>query len=229
MFHLIYPYRCPGCDEVVAEPDFCKKCRPQVTPVTEPYCLKCGKLIFDEASEYCADCREKSHYFEAGRAVYVYSGALKMSMYRFKYSNRRSYAKVYARHAMRVQRDWLREIDVDGIVPVPMYEPKRRERGYNQAEVFAKALSVELGVPCFPKLVVRTKKTPPMKTMSRAARVQNLIDAFQYVDSGVKLNRILLVDDIYTTGSTVDAVTKVLLRGGVKEVYVLCTCIGRGQ
>ena len=181
---------------------------------------------------------------------------MKQSIYRFKYANRRRYADAYRDVTLQHPEvsQWLRQINgggfqtedfspvsqgigkgdslqaqpLDLILPIPMYRGKQRIRGYNQAGEFGRALGHGMGVPCDEHVVERVIDTPALKTMTPQQRHQALIQAFQYKKRGVKLNKILLVDDIYTTGTTVDAVARILRDMGAREIYVLCIAIGRG-
>lgn len=210
----------------------------------------------DTTTCLCNDCRSTLHPYDSGRAVFVYEGAMKQSIYRFKYANRRRYADAYRDVTLQHPEvsQWLRQINgggfqtegsspvsqgigkedslqaqpLDLILPIPMYRGKQRIRGYNQAGEFGRALGYGMGVPCDEHVVERVIDTPALKTMTPQQRHQALIQAFQYKKSGVKLNKILLVDDIYTTGTTVDAVARILRDMGAREIYVLCIAIGRG-
>jgi ComF family protein len=108
-----------------------------------------------------------------------------------------------------------------------MYRKKEKRRGYNQAAVFARQLSQKTGIPVA-KAVSRIRDTRPQKELNDTERKNNLKNAFQNGKIIVKYNKILLVDDIYTTGSTADAVSEVLLAAGAEEIYFLCICIGKG-
>ena len=141
-------------------------------------------------------------------------------MYRFKYSNKREYADFYAKEAVRIYGDWIRRKQIEAIVPVPMYRLKEKGRGYNQAAVFARTLGEKMNLPVEKRMVKRIRNTTPQKI--------NLKKAFQLVPNIVKYRKILIVDDIYTTGSTIDAVAEVLLQAGVDEIYFLCISIGEG-
>lgn len=224
-----YPPRCPVCDEILTPGELiCTACEKEACPVTEPVCKKCGKPMEDEKQEYCGDCSKRKHMYKQGKAVFVYRMGIKKSMYRFKYSNRREYAAFYAKRAAEVHGDWIRRRGVEVIVPVPMYIGKKRRRGYNQAEVFARALGREMGIPVETKLVRRVRNTTPQKELSGRERQHNLKNAFQLTQDIVKYTQILLVDDIYTTGSTMDAVTATLLSGGAEDIYYICISIGAG-
>lgn len=226
---LIYPPRCPFCDGLRAfgSEGICEACSKKVKYIREPRCMKCGKQLSREEQEYCGDCGKKRHFFISGRALYDY-GTAASAIYRFKYRGRREYGEVFGEEAAWYMGDYIRRLHPDGIVPVPMYEAKQRRRGYNQAEVLAKAIGRQLGIQVMPDLVKRTRNTKALKTLNPKERLNNLKNAFILVGNGVKLNTIIIVDDIYTTGSTVDAVARVLLDAGVENVYFIALAIGEG-
>ena len=174
------------------------------------------------------DCGKRRHAYCQGKAVFVYQGNIRQSMYRFKYANRREYAAYYAREAAALYQDWVFKNQIEVIVPVPMYRWKKRRRGYNQAETFARALGRELGLPVDAGLVRRVRNTVPQKELNGGQRAANLKNAFQLAADIVKYKKILLVDDIYTTGTTIDTVSEVLLKGGAERIYYICVSIGAG-
>lgn len=226
---IFFPRHCPICDEVIFYgTKICAGCAAKLCYIKEPVCKKCGKQLENEIREYCGDCIRKVHHFVQGKAVFAYRDGMKLSMYRFKYSNKREYADFFAQEAVRRYGKWLLKREIEVIVPVPMYAAKRRSRGYNQAEVFAEALGREIGIPVDKRLVKRVKNTIPQKSLNDRQRKDNLKGAFQVCTNIVKYKKILLVDDIYTTGATVDAVAEVLNGAGTKEVYFLCICAGEG-
>jgi ComF family protein len=208
----------------------CPACEKKLQRVRAPFCMKCGKpLPPGSRREYCGDCERHSHAFTQGRAVFVYQGAVIGSMHRLKYSDRRDYAPVFAREAYRGLHDWIDRIAVDAIIPVPLHRKRRRVRGYNQAELLARELSKLSGVPLETDLLVRTSNTKPQKTLNSSERKNNLKNAFQINKKRVQLEKVLIIDDIYTTGSTVDAAAAALIGAGITKVYVLCICIGGGN
>lgn len=192
----------------------------------EPCCKKCGRGLLSDTMEYCERCQRHSHIFIQAKSVYFYSGEVKSGMYRFKYANRRAYARTYAKTAYLMHERWLKSINPDVIIPVPMFNKKKRERGYNQAEVFAKELSKIVNIPCDSESLIRIRNTTPQKLLDAVQRQENLQSAFQLKDVGVKYKSVLLVDDIFTTGATVDEASKVLLGSGVEKVYVMTVCVG---
>lgn len=227
---IFFPRRCPVCDKVIlCGEKICDSCFARLPYIEEPACKKCGKQLENEWQEYCGDCSRKIHHYCQGKALFSYRDGMKLSMYRFKYSNKREYAGFFAEEAAKKYGRWLEKREIEVIVPVPMYAGKKRSRGYNQAEIFGEALGRETGIPVDKYLVKRVKKTIPQKSLNERQRKDNLKGAFQVRTNIVKYNKIVLVDDIYTTGATVDAIAALLKQAGVNEVYFLCICAGEGD
>ena len=210
LISFVFPRRCPVCDEILITGSYiCEDCRKKISFMKEPVCKRCGKTLEHERQEYCSDCMRKKHYFVQGKAVFEYQEEMKKSMYRFKYSNKREYADYYGIEAVRLYGAWIKRREIEAIVPVPMYIWKKRRRGYNQAEVFANRLGQLLSLPVECNLVKRIRNTRPQKELNDVGRKENLKKAFKIVPNIVKYKKILLIDDIYTTGSTIDAVAEV--------------------
>jgi ComF family protein len=153
---------------------------------------------------------------------------MKMSIYRFKYMGRSEYAKFYARDIYEKLGAEIRRMNGDAFIPIPIHPSRQRERGYNQAEEVSRELSSLFGIPTYTDIVKRVKKTIPQKELNPIERQNNLKKAFNISSNVVKLNKTILIDDIYTTGSTIDAVAAELKRHGVKEVFFVTLCIGEG-
>lgn len=120
----------------------------------------------------------------------------------------------------------MKQRQIEVIVPAPMYLPKKRKRGYNQAECFARAISDLTGIPTTTDLVYRVEDTTPQKALDVNQRKNNLKNAFQKGKNVVQYNCVMVVDDIYTTGSTAEAVARELIKQGTHRVYLLTVCIG---
>ena len=195
--------------------------------------MQCGRPLESRTAEYCYDCNRRHTQEKAairqGKALYLYQGDIKQTMYRFKYANRREYAEFFAEYAVQKYGAWIRQKQIDVLVPVPMYQKKQRIRGYNQAESFAKALSYLTGIPVDAGLVRRIKDTTPQKELDDIERKKNLKSAFQSCENIVQYKQILVVDDIYTTGSTAGAVAEELMRMNSANIYFLSICIGKGM
>ncbi len=226
---LLYPARCPICDQLLGTGGLrmCPACARKVHYLSGPLCCQCGKRLTDREAEYCGDCLRGQHVYTAGRALYEYED-IAPALYRFKYGGCREYAGFFGRELALQLGNYIRSLAPDGLVPVPMYPAKERRRGYNQAELLARALGRELELPVYPRLVCRNRNTRPLKELNYEERVNNLKKAFNLSQNGVKLKTIILVDDIYTTGSTLDQVSAVLLAGCCEKVYFVTLAVGAG-
>ena len=228
---ILYPRNCPICGVLLPYGDYvCSKCAPQLPYVQEPTCLSCGKPVSSREQEYCYDCRIFPKSFRSGLALFLYNEKTRPAMTAFKYKNRRVLSQFFAREIFsRHAADILRR-KPDVLVPVPIHSHKRRLRGYNQAELLARDLSVLLHIPCLSHLLLRTVDTPPQKALRPQARLNNLQDAFMVNPACRKeitgINTVLLIDDIYTTGATMEICTRILHAAGVKNVYIYSVCIG---
>ena len=250
---LLFPTRCIVCDDILSPEEAANRihveCESKLYPIRGVVCMQCGRPIkktFDAESEksayleiyhsyeYCYECQSKlksqsKSKITQGKALYLYRGAIKQTMYRFKYSNKREYAFYFVKEAVCQYGDWIKEKQIQAIVPVPMYKPKERKRGYNQAKTFAKALSELTGLPVLEDAVIRVRETQPLKSLNPIERKNNLKNAFQNGKSIVQYTHILVVDDIYTTGSTAEAVAEELIKQGVGHVYFMSICIGEAM
>lgn len=222
---LLFPSRCAVCDSVVGgKRDICPECKNKLVFLSENVCMKCGKEI-SEYEAYCYDCKRKNHFFDKNVAVFSYP-FIRKSLYRFKYAGRAEYAKFYAKAAVWRHLDEIKEWNARAIIPVPLHKKRLQKRGYNQAKELAKELGKILQIPVLDNLVARQKHTLPMKHLQASKRQNNLKKAFLIMENDVKLNTIILVDDIYTTGATLDELSKELKRAGVKKIYSITVAIG---
>lgn len=226
---LLFPRRCPVCGGVVMPKGhlICPACLGRLSFVSSPVCLKCGKEIENREQEYCGDCLCRKKSFVRGFALLNYDSQAAVSMAAVKYHNKREYLDFYARAAALRFGKQFKQAGIQVIVPVPVHASRRKARGFNQAAVLAEKLSAELGIP-WEELLVRVKKTDPQKGLGSAERLKNLSKAFEAVTEAGDWERVLLVDDIYTTGSTAEICSRALLRAGVKQVFVFAVCIGHG-
>lgn len=226
---LLFPRRCPVCGGVAMPKGrlICLACLKQLSFVSSPACMKCGKEIGSREQEYCADCIRRKKSFTRGFALLNYDSRAAVSMAAVKYHNKREYLDFYARAAALRFEKQFRQAGIQVIVPVPVHASRLKTRGFNQAAVLAEKLSAELGIP-WEELLIRVKKTDPQKSLGSAERLKNLRGAFEAEQEAGKWERVLLVDDIYTTGSTAEICSRALLKTGVKQVFVFAVCIGHG-
>jgi len=242
---IFLPRRCPLCDTILREPQalICEKCRGELpwTAKAEAQCMKCSRPIEDVREAYCQACAKTEHAFEQAYAVFTYEKGMRESVLRMKFENRREYLDFYAQAMAEGSRVFLRTAKPQAVMPVPMYPAKVRRRGYDQCRLLAKKYAELTGLELITDRLVRVRDTQPQKGLTAADRVRNLRDAFAVRPPGQKRReycqrvpsrealpqRVLLLDDIYTTGSTVDACSRALLAAGVEKVFVLALCIAR--
>ena len=238
MEELLFPRRCPFCDRPVsAAPEemfhalACPSCEGAVqklSPVRDVLCLRCGRPMENETQEYCGDCRRGGHVFSRGCAVYRYRD-VSGTIYRFKYNGRAEYADYLGE---QMAQRFLEEFDpglADALVPVPLSAERQRSRGWNQAALLAEVIGKRTGVPVREDLLVRKESTQAMRGVGAQERRRRLKNAFLFTGDDVKSKKYVLVDDIYTTGATIDACSRELLRAGAGGIFFITLAIGTAE
>ncbi len=226
----LFPRRCPVCDRPVkpAGALVCADCGNVLQYVSGPVCLKCGKALSDGGQEYCFDCSHKKHAYDRGVSLYRY-GSVRDCVYRFKYGGRQEYAAFLgdelARHLGRQILEWKPQ----ALIPVPLHPKRMKKRGYNQAGLLADRLGERLGIPVLSDWLVRGKNTAPQKLLDGQERQNNLKKAFKIGRNDVELKTIVIIDDIYTTGSTIDEIARTCRFAGVEKIYFAALSIGNGM
>ena len=227
---LLYPARCPVCHGVIrGQGEVCTVCRKRLPYLKEPKCKKCGKEIGKDEQEYCSDCQRFQHSFDRGASVFAYDPVMRRSISMFKYHNRREYASFYAGEMYRNCEHLIRYYAPEVILPVPIHQYKKRQRGFNQAELVARELGKMLNLPVDTNYLMRVEKTTPQKELTRQQRKVNLCQAFAIREKRKYYERVLLVDDIYTTGATIDAISEILRENQTKIIFFLTICVGRND
>ncbi|MCW8862370.1 MAG: ComF family protein [Rhodospirillales bacterium] len=220
---ILFPPQCMNCRApVVAAGTLCASCWSAVSFIAEPYCDACG-LPFDlplEGAVLCGGCIAHRPAFDRARAVFRYDAAARPMILGFKHGDATEHAPAFAEWMARAGGDLLDTADL--IVPVPLHWSRLFRRRYNQAALLAHALGGLSGLPVIPDLLVRHRRTPPLGRMSPDARRRVLGGAIDLRRQGdVSGKRVLLVDDVMTTGTTVSACAKVMRRGGAEGVDVI--------
>ena len=231
LLDLFYPRRCPICEEILAfrEGRICTVCRKRLPYIKEPFCKKCGKPVGREEQELCQDCGKIQHGFVCGRSVFLYEKAFRRSVNRMKFQNRREYLDFYAEEMAKAGETYLSRWKPAVIIPVPMNRKKRRERGFDQSRLLAVRLARLTGIPVNTKSLVRIRYTLPQKDLDARQRKENLKDAFTLRKQAHIPEPVLLVDDIYTTGATIDEICKTLRKNQIRRIYFLALCTGKGK
>lgn len=229
ILRLLYPPRCAVCDRLLGfqEDGCCKDCQGKLPWLAGAVCMKCGRPLPKQEQEYCSDCQVHRHYFDQGRAAFLYYGGLRKSVYRMKFQNRRDYLPFYGEAVFWAVEGQLRRWRPEQIIPVPMHPKKKRIRGYNQSELLAEELGRRCDVMVNKTLLKCIVRTDEQKKLDRQGRLENLRGIF-LADSSQKMpSRVLIVDDVYTTGSTMDEISRTLKEAGVRQVYFAVLCTGR--
>lgn len=234
MLEILFPLRCPVCGDIVVPKGrkVCCGCQEAFVKVKEPRCKKCSKPIQEEEIEYCYDCSKKEFHYIQGGALWIYDHKLRNSIAAFKYGGRREYGAYYTQELIRNFGGWLLKIQPDALIPVPLHKVRQRQRGFNQAAVLALNIGRELAIPVLEGILIRGRNTLPQKELNDRERLANLIKAFQISDGKKTMlesvKKAVLIDDIYTTGSTIEACAMALQKAGVQKIYFLTLCIGKG-
>lgn len=249
LLDLLFPAKCPICGQILKrnERGVCNICRKALPRVTEPVCSRCGKPLEADTEEYCLDCSKKreSDYIEdrarykyaaksdpicRGTALWVYTDTMKRVMADFKYHGHYRMSAFLADELVRFRGVQICQWQPDYVIPVPLHRRRKWFRGFNQAVCVAEEIGKRLHIPVISVALERWYYTRPQKNLENQDRRENVKDAFRVSERWrEKLcgKCILLVDDIYTTGATLESCASVLCEAGVKKVYFVCLCIGR--
>lgn len=248
LLDLLYPRRCALCDGILKkdEPLICRECARILTFRTGTCCVKCGRpltgrpvksrgALFGDLTEelpeeenetklpgVCGECEERALPHDECVAPFDYCGAVRDSLIRFKYHDRAEYAGFFAAAILHYAGKRLRRWRPDALVAVPVHKSRLAKRGYNQAYLIAKELSARTGIPLRNGLISREKKTEAQKELSFEERRRNIKDAFVYTGAGRAPKTIVVVDDIFTTGSTLGTIAGLLKEHGAEKVYGIC-------
>lgn len=207
----------------------CHSCRRRMPkPIGEPNCKKCGKPLLREEQEYCYDCNRQEPSFTRAKGLFLYEDPLKESLMGLKFRERKEYGIFLGRLMGLYGADFIRQVHPQVIFPVPIHRKKKSVRGYNQAEVPCTGNQQRVFHTPSYRSGTAEKSTKAQKKLSRKERKKNMERAFVVKKEAGMYRDILLVDDIYTTGSTANAIAGKLKAVGVKNVYVLTLCIGKG-
>jgi len=218
----LFPHKCVVClDILTSSPNdgFCKACKDTLMKIAE-YCDVCGRPL---THGYTCECEGRVFEFTKNRSVFVYDDVMSNVIYAFKYGNHPAHGKALGKTMARHFDFYFKGIDLRHclIIPTPMFRPKERLRGFNQADILAREIARYTGILYDNKSLLRIRDTAAQSGLSAEEREINLANAFKLsrMPSPVAGKTILLVDDILTTGSTLNKCAAELLRGGAASVY----------
>jgi len=226
LFQFFLPRQCPCCEKFLEEGEqgFCSDCLTQIRWIQPPFCSICGiPFISREAKTHpCGACVTHKRYFTMARALGAFEGSLQEAIHRWKYEGKTYLTPFFAEWIAEGLNRYWKPGSLDLLIPVPLHRLRLRERGFNQALLLVKDLSRRTGIPYRKKILQKKKPTIPQVNLGGADREKGVKGAFYVTDKQDLLGAwVLLVDDVYTTGATVNECSKVLLRGGAERVDVL--------
>jgi ComF family protein len=226
LFQFFLPPQCPCCEKFLEEGQqgFCSNCLSEIRWIEPPFCSICGiPFISKEVENHpCGACVTHRKYFTMARALGAYEGSLQEAIHRWKYEGKTYLTPFFVEWMVERLKDYWGRDSLGLLIPVPLHPQRLRERGFNQALLLVKELSRRTGIPYRKTILQKKKATLPQVNLSGAEREKGLKGAFQVIGKKeLEGKSILLIDDVYTTGATVNECSKVLRRGGVKRVDVL--------
>jgi ComF family protein len=211
----VYPPRCGGCGSIGSR--FCDHCLQETQIIQPPVCLICGQSLKNGGT--CRNCRQTPPGFVAMRSWALFSGPLRKALHRLKYKRDVALGDTLAQPLIRLLA--LTGWTIDFVTAVPSGVARRAERGYNQAALLARPIALSQGMPLKLEALCKSRETRSQVGLNALERLRNVENAFQANSGYARGKRILLVDDVATSGATVMACARVLTQAGAQQVFVL--------
>ena len=224
---VIFPPQCLGCGEILhpyRRQLFCPDCKEKIKFITGNLCPVCGTIFPDSPapSHLCGNCLENKTYFSCARAVVSYETIILHSIHQFKYGNNISVGALLASFMADFSFPDVDFTDYSLIVPVPLHIKRLRQRGFNQSLILAHALAKKWQIPVNFSLLKRHKFTLTQTGLNKTERKQNIEGAFEVSSKkNIAGKNVILIDDVYTTGATINECAKTLTISGAQKVTVL--------
>jgi len=232
ILNFVFPLDCKICEKPIRESkgySVCENCFKTIELIEQPYCIKCGKPLiptdfFKQNREVlCLDCKRKKYSFEFSRSTGIYDKVLKKCIHLFKYYGEKKFAKPLG----KLMVDYLLknnefENKFDLIIPVPLHKNDLKKRGFNQSVLLSKVIGDYFSIPVGESVLIKKKITPFQVNLSKKEREKNILKAFS-VEKPEEINgkNILILDDVFTTGATVEECAKELIKSRAKNIFVL--------
>ncbi|OGO77298.1 MAG: hypothetical protein A2Y23_02685 [Clostridiales bacterium GWB2_37_7] len=227
LIQLLYPkcIRCCVCGRAAIE-EVCSACLASLEYLEGRVCLKCGKGFDDDYDDHtCPDCKLGDKHFDMAFSCFRYKAMGKTIIHKLKYESCKEVSHTLARLMHQKLKD--ENIVVDAVVPVPIHSRKEEARGFNQALLIAEKIAAMSDVPLW-DCITRTKETQEQFKLDKIHRILNVHNAFciKMLYNDEEYNSVLLVDDVYTTGSTVDECSRILKQQGIEKIFVITAATG---
>ena len=229
LIDIIYPPSCSVCQKFldtdgIHETLICIDCLDDFREIHSPFCTICRTPFpsMGEENHHCENCIRKRPHYRQLAAPYLYEGKLMDAIHNFKYKGKRDLGKSLGHLLASFARKWLKNITPSLIMPVPLHPEKIRERGFNQSLILAREVSKRLGNELDFLSLRRIRYTSPQTGLKRQERRKNVRNAFEFKgETDIRDRDILLVDDVATTGSTLNECAKQLKKHGCNDVFCL--------
>lgn len=221
LLDLVYPPACFACGSF-GSAYICESCLSKIKPVADPICMICGHTI---RGDECKNCLARSRMFTKARAAGDYNGILKELIHQFKYNGARCLAEPLSdfMYECLIKAGEFELQTIDYLIPVPIHAIRKRVRGYNQSELLADGVSRLSGISVLHDVMIRTVYTKPQVELSREKRMLNMKSAFQVANPDAVIGkRIMLIDDVSTTSSTIHECSRILMENGACKVSAFC-------
>lgn len=227
LLHTVFPTNCATCGDALWDdpiPFFCRRCWSQISPIPSPACPRCARpfasphSLSHSPTHECGDCRRRPPFYNHARTPYAYQSPIKEAVALLKYKGKTQLAPLLAELMAETGPPVA---TIDAIVAVPLHPTRLRKREFNQSLLLALSLGKRWNIPVLTNVLLRTKLTPPQTSLSRRARLTNLRKCFAVKSpAAIEGKNILIVDDVVTTGTTVNECAKTLRKAGAQSVHV---------
>lgn len=227
ILRLIFPDRCIFCGKPTKlyskNPNVCDDCAESVHAIYIENCIKCGAKLENHSNPYCRECQSMNYICTDGVSVFHYKD-IRKTIFHFKYTGYKTDGLILGKYMADCLINGNCEgiLKTDVIVPIPISDKKEKKRGFNQTAILSDKLSAQLGIYCCKDMLKRVKNTVPQSKLTEMERKYNVMNVFEFNDKySVEGKNILLVDDIFTTGSTVEECARTLIYAGADKVYFI--------
>ena len=217
ILNFLFPPRCPACRRIMEDETelIHNECRKAFRIIKEPRCFKCGRHMADPEETICPDCKKKGHGYSYGFAVFEYNDTAQKAMIDYKKNGWRKNGDFFAAEAVKNFGRQIKNMKPEVLIPVPVTDKKLKRRGFNQSEYLAERIGESLDIPVDAGILIR-RSGKAQKELSRQERTVNALSAFECMHE-TEYKRVCIIDDVYTTGSTIEGCSRALMSAGVKE------------